>query len=76
MMESEEINSAWESVSRHIPNESLKEILQKQFMKNCIDLRARAFVKTYIQIVKRFNNRSNPQKLSKKTKPALRKTLT
>ena len=76
MMESEEINSAWESVARHIPNELLKEILQKQFMKKWIDLRARAFVKTYIQILKRFNNRSNPQKLSKKAEPALRKTLT
>ena len=76
MMESEEINSAWESVARHIPNESLKEILQKQFIKKWIDLRARAFVKTYIQILKRFNNTSNPQKLSKKAEPALRKTLT
>ena len=75
-MESEEINSAWESVARHIPNESLKDILQKQFMKKCIDLRARAFVKTYIQIVKRFNNRSNAQKLSKKAKLAFRKTMT
>ena len=73
MMESEETNSAWESVARHIPNESLKELLQKQFM---IDLRARVFVKTYIQILKRFNNRSNPQKLSKKAEPALTKTLT
>ena len=76
LMESEEINSAWKSVARHIPNESLKEILQKQFMKKWIDLRARAFVKTYIQILKRFNNISNPEKLSKKAKPALRKTLT
>ena len=75
MMENEEINSAWESVARHILNESLKEILQKQFMKKWIDLRTKAFVKTYIQIVKRFNNRSNPQKLSKKAEPALRKTL-
>ena len=75
-MQSEEIYSARGSVARHIPNESLKEILQKQFMKKWIDLRARAFVKSYIQIVKRFNNRSNPQKLSKKAEPALRKTLT
>ena len=73
MMESEETNSAWESVARHIPNESLKELLQKQFM---IDLRARVFVKTYIQILKRFNNRSNPQKLSKKAESALTKTFT
>ena len=73
MMESQETNSAWESVARHIPNESLKELLQKQFM---IDLRARVFVKTYIQILKRFNNRSNPQKRSKKAEPALTKTLT
>ena len=76
MMESEETNSAWESVARHIPNESLKELLQKQFMKKWIDLRARVFVKTYIQILKRFNNRSNPQKRSKKAEPALTKTLT
>ena len=32
MMESEEINSAWESVARNIPNELLKEILQKQLI--------------------------------------------
>ena len=76
MMESEEINSAWESVTRHIPNESLKKFLQKQFMKKWIDLRAREFVKTYIQILKRFNNRSNPQKLSKKAESALTKTFT
>ena len=61
-MQSEEIYSARGSVARHIPNESLKEILQKQFMKKWIDLRARAFVKTYIQILKRFADRSNPQK--------------
>ena len=62
MMESEEINSAWDSVAQNIPNESLKKILQKQFIKNCIDPRARAYVKTYIQTLKRFCNRTNPQK--------------
>ena len=76
MMESEETNSAWESVARHIPNESLKEFLQKQLKKKWINLRARVYVKTYIQILKRFNNRSNPQKLSKKAESALTKTFT
>ena len=63
-------------MTRHIPNESLKKILQKQFMKKWIDLSAREFVKTYIQILKCFNNRSNPQKLSKKAESALTKTFT
>ena len=45
-------------------------------MKKWIDFRAEAFVKTYLQISKRFYNRSNPQKLSKNAEQALRKTLT
>ena len=72
----ESVSMAWESLSRNIPNESLQEILKKQVIMKWIDIRARSFVKTYIQILKRISTKSKSQKLFKKAEPAMRKKLT
>ena len=65
MINNENVNTSWESLSRNIPNEALSMIVKKQFMLKWIDIRARSYVRTYVQILK--------SKISKKSDPAARK---
>ena len=65
MIDNENVNTSWESLSRNIPNEALSMIVKKQFMLKRIDNRARSYVRTYVQILK--------SKISKKSDPAARK---
>ena len=75
------VDSTWESVARLIPNKELSAILKRQIINKWIDIRARSYVKTYVQLVKRNIAKKKIDdkekiKLSKKTEPAMRKKLT
>ena len=74
-----DINYTWDSMCRHIPHNDLQQVLKKQFVSKWIDLRAKAFVNCYVQVVKRHAKKSKGGKLksfSKKAEPAMRKKLT
>ena len=76
LKDSELVTSYWEKLCRNIDNEKLKELLRNQFINKWIDIRARAYVNAYLQIVKRVNNKQSEKlKLSKIAEPALRKTI-
>ena len=75
IIDNENVNTSWESLSRNIPNEALSMILKKQFMLKWIDIRAPSYVRTYVQILKRVSAKSKKTKISKKADPAMRKRL-
>jgi len=68
----------WDTVSRNLSNKDLSKIILKQIIDKWIDIRARAFVDSYVQILKRTvaKNKAMKTVLSKKSEPAMRKTLT
>ena len=74
---SEEIDSKWAILTRVIDNSSLKKALRSKIFNKWINIRAHAFVKAWVQMVKRKHSKgSKPsQSLSEKGEPALRKTL-
>lgn len=72
------INSGWSIVARNLGNESLKEILKRQIVNKWIDIRARSYVTSYIQIVKRMyqkRKQDDKRKPSNKAEPAMRNSL-
>ena len=75
IIDNENVNTSWESLSRNIPNEALSMILKKQFMLKWIDIRAPSYVRTCVQILKRVSAKSKKTKISKKADPAMRKRL-
>ena len=71
------IDNYWESLTRYLPSEDLKKTLKKQIIMKWIDIRARAFVQSLVQIIKRkVSMNQSETTVSKKTEPAMRKTLT
>ena len=82
LQESSLIANSWESLSRLMPNRKLASLLRSQILSKWIDIRARSFVDTYVQIVKnklrdlKKKNIETNVKVSKKAQPAMRKTLT
>ena len=73
------IHQYWESLSRNLPNKVLANLLKEQIITKWIDIRAHAFVKAYVQMLRRNLSKTNDEKkskmLSKSAEPALRKTL-
>ena len=77
------VSVIWVSLSRKMPNRQLSDKLFKRIIEKWIDLRAYAYVTTFVQIWKRKIN-SLTKKMKKvycvepikKEEPALRKTLT
>ena len=77
--ESNMINNLWESLTRHVPNKQLTDHLLHEVLSKWIDIRANAFVKTFVLIFKRkmnkmLNDKKKQQLIS--SEPAMRKTLT
>ena len=73
------ISSGWDSVSRMLPNRQLAHVLMNQIIEKWVDIRARSFVDSYIQLVKRSiakNKVDSNIKLSKKGEQSMRKKLT
>ncbi|XP_066928756.1 uncharacterized protein [Clytia hemisphaerica] len=72
------VSLAWDALSRAIPNQHVKDMLKKQIIDKWVDIRARSFVKTFIQSIRRKlrnesqNNDGGP---SAATEVALRKKL-
>ena len=76
------VDTTWDSVSRLMPNRNLANIIKKQLINKWIDIKARSYVDTYVQLVKRnlakskMDKNKSKVKVSKKTEPAMRKKLT
>jgi len=70
--------SAWESISRLMPCRNLAKSLYLEVITKWIDIRAKAFVSSYVQIIKLTirRNKNKTVELSKKAEPSMRKTLT
>ena len=49
--ESNIINNLWESLTRHVPNKQLTDHFVTEVLSKCIDIRANAFVKTFVLIL-------------------------
>ena len=67
--------ASWENLTCNLVNKSLSSILKGQIVEKWIDIRARAFVNTYIQRLKRNYSDKRKAILSKKGEPSMRKTL-
>lgn len=76
------IDQAWVILSRNLGNENLSKILKAQIIKKWCDIKAKAHVTAYIQVVRRkLASLASEKKekmtveLSKKGAPAMRKKL-
>ena len=68
-----------ESLTRHVPNKQLTDHLLHEVLSKQIDIRANAFVKTFVLIFKqKMNNVLNDKKKQqlRSSEPAMRETLT
>ena len=76
--ESSMIRKLWEGLTRNMPNKQLADHLLHQVLSKWVDIRANAFVKTFLLILKRnIGNATSKQKNKNlKSQPAMRKTLT
>ena len=74
---SEETDSKWAMLTRVIDNSSLKEALRSKTFNKWINMRLHAFVKAWMQMVKRKHSQGPElsQSLSEKGELALRRTL-
>ena len=68
----------WEKLASDLPNKSLADLLFREIIRKWVDIRAKAFVSSYIAIIKRQQAKSKTSKkgkLSKSKEPSMRKTL-
>ena len=75
--ESNMVNKLWESLTRYVPNNQLMDHLFHEVFGKWSDIRANAFVKTFVLIFKRkMNNMLNDKKKQqlRPSEPAMRKT--
>ena len=74
---SEEIDSKWAILTRVIDNSSLKGGLRSTIFNKSINKRAHAFIKTWVQMLKRKHSKGSEssQSVNEKGELALRKTL-
>lgn len=85
---SDGVSKKWDILTRNFDGENLKKMLKKQIISKWIDIRARSFVKGFIELLKqvsrkqKLNNEDNKTKGTKKAKTvstkaevALRKKL-
>ena len=64
----------WENLTCNLVNKSLCPILKSQIMEKCIDIRARVFINTYIQRLKRNYSDKRKGISSKKRETCMMKT--
>ena len=81
LKKSQLINTYWDSLARNLPSKQLKDVLKTQIINKWIDIRVRAFVSSYVLLLKRtLVKQKNPEslkiQLSKKGEPSMRNTLT
>ena len=72
------INDLWENLTRHLPNKQLTDHLLHEVLSKWFDIRANAFVKTFVLAFKRkMDNMLNDKKKQqlRSSEPATRKTL-
>lgn len=74
LSESQDIDLKWTELTRQISNLHLKQKMLKQIFRKWINVRTYHFVRTWIQISKRKQDKKKTI-LSEKGEPALRKTL-
>ena len=68
----------WETLSRNFPNPKLSQILFEQMLEKWVDIRGNAYVKTFMQVLKRRLNKAAKTKgdqTFQSAEPSLRKTL-
>ena len=64
---SENIEVCWHKITRNISNLSVKEIIKNKILLKWINIRANAFVKSWIQMIKRKGSTT----MSRKGEPSL-----
>ena len=64
----------WEKLTRSVGNEDLKEKLKVKIVTKWIDIRVNAFIKTWVQIIRRKESRSGTSNDGRQ-EVAMRKTL-
>ncbi len=70
------LNGYWKGLTKDLGSEVLRKYLKDQIFHKWIDIRARAYVKAYVQLVKRAANKLKRAKAASKTaEQALRKQL-
>ena len=76
IMERNIISELWATLTRDLANKELSMLLLDLVVMKWVDIRARSFVSSYIQLIKiAANKKKTKLTLSKKAEPALRKTL-
>ena len=68
------IRCYWEKLTRSVGNEDLKEKLKVKIVTKCIDIRVNAFIKTWVQILRRKESRSSSSNDGRQ-EVVMRKTL-
>ena len=68
------IRCYWEKLTRSVGNEDLKEKLKVKIVTKWIDIRVNAFIKTWVQIIRRKESRSSSSNDGRR-EVAMRKTL-
>lgn len=69
------IQNTWNYTSRAIANPKLALMLKKQILMKWVDIRARSFVKCYIELVKTVAKKDKAKKVSETVEPSTRKKL-
>ena len=66
----------WQSLAHYLPSEQLANTLKLQIVEKWIDIRARAFLLCYVQLLKRkIASPTIKNVMSTRTEPGMRKTL-
>ena len=68
---SENIEVCWHNITRNISHLSVKKMIKKEILLKWINIRANAFVKSWIQMIKRKGSMA----ITRKGEPSLRKSL-
>ena len=71
LSKSENIEVCWHNIARNISNLSVKEMIKNKILLKWINIRANAFVKSWIQMIKRKDSMT----ISRKGEASLRKSL-
>lgn len=69
------ITLSWESLTRNVESDIMSNKLKHLILSKWINIRANAFIKAYINIIKLKSSEDKEKKVDNKGTPALRKTL-
>ena len=76
LLKHEYVQTYWSTITRHIDNTVLKDTLPLKILQTWMNIRAKYFIKTWINVMKiksaKLYSRSS---ITQKSEPALRKTL-